>query len=156
MYKYFKPRIFNGEKFMLFFSRELSLEEKNVYMEALAFVLDIGHSKTEAKKDYMEAQMAEIGLSKKDFRGAKKVKTAEDLAKDIKGTGDIKVKRFILREMILLALADHELTDEEIQTIYQIGTCSGLKEEKISDFFLWAAKGIEWQIEGTQLVEDNL
>ena len=53
-------------------------------------------------------------------------------------------------------LGDHELTDEEIQTIYQIGTCSGLKEEKISDFFLWAAKGIEWQIEGTQLVEDNL
>ena len=100
--------------------------------------------------------MAEIGLSKKDFRSAKKVKTAGELAKDIKGIGDIKVKRFILREMILLALADHELTDEEIQTIYQIGTCSGLKEEKISDFFLWAAKGTEWQIEGTQLVEDNL
>lgn len=92
----------------------------------------------------------------KDFRSAKKVKTAGELAKDIKGIGDIKIKRFILREMILLALADHELTDEEIQTIYQIGTCSGLKEEKISDFFLWAAKGIEWQIEGTQLVEDNL
>ena len=51
--------------------------------------------------------MAEIGLSKKDFRSAKKVKTAGELAKDIKGIGDIKVKRFILREMILLALADH-------------------------------------------------
>ena len=135
---------------MLFFSRDLSVDEKNVYMEALAFILNVGKSNNDAKKEYMETQMAEIGLSKKDFRSAKKVKTAGELAKDIK------VKRFILREMILLALADHELTDEEIQTIYQIGTCSGLKEEKISDFFLWAAKGIEWQIEGTQLVEDNL
>ena len=100
--------------------------------------------------------MAEIGLSSKDFRKAKKVKTADELAKDIKGIGDIKVKRFILREIILLALANHEVSDEEIKIIYQIGTRSGLKEEKISDFFLWAAKGIEWQIEGTQLVEGNL
>ncbi len=141
---------------MLFFSRDLSVEEKNVYLEALAFVLNIGTSKTEAKKEYMEAQMAEIGLSKKDARSAKKVKTPDELAKDIKGIGDIKVKRFILREMILLALADHELTDDEIQTIYKIGTQSGLKEEKIGDLFLWAAKGIEWQIEGTQLVEENI
>ena len=118
---------------MLFFSRDLSVDEKNVYMEALAFILNVGKSNNDAKKEYMETQMAEIGLSKKDFRSAKKVKTAGELAKDIKGIGD-----------------------EEIQTIYQIGTCSGLKEEKISDFFLWAAKGIEWQIEGTQLVEDNL
>ncbi len=141
---------------MLFFSRDLTIEEKNIYLEALAFILNIGTSKTEAKKEYMEAQMAEIGLSKKDVRSAKKVKTPEELAKDIKGIGDIKVKRFILREMILLALADHELTDDEIQTIYRIGTQSGLKEEKIGDLFLWAAKGIEWQIEGTQLVEENI
>ena len=134
---------------MLFFSRDLTIEEKNIYLEALAFILNIGTSKTEAKKEYMEAQMAEIGLSKKDVRSAKKVKTPEELAKDIKGIGDIKVKRFILREMILLALADHELTDDEIQTIYRIGTQSGLKEEKIGDLFLWAAKGIEWQIEGS-------
>lgn len=141
---------------MLFFSRDLSTEEKNVYLEALAFILNIGTSKTEAKKEYMETQMTEIGLSKKDVRSAKKVKTPDELAKDIKGIGDIKVKRFILREMILLALADHELTDDEIQTIYKIGTQSGLKEEKIGDLFLWAAKGIEWQIEGTQLVEENI
>ena len=141
---------------MLFFSRDLSVDEKNVYIEALAFVLNMGEGNTEVKKEYMDNQMAEIGLSSKDFRKAKKVKTADELAKDIKGIGDIKVKRFILREIILLALANHEVSDEEIKIIYQIGTRSGLKEEKISDFFLWAAKGIEWQIEGTQLVEGNL
>lgn len=141
---------------MLFFSRDLSVEEKNIYMEALAFILNVDKSNNDAKKEYIKTQMTEIGLSNKDFRGAKKVKTPEELAKDIKGIGDMKVKLFILREMILLALADHELSEEEIQTIYQIGSGSGLKEEKISDFFLWAAKGIEWQIEGTQLVEENL
>ena len=108
---------------MLFFSRDLSVDEKNVYMEALAFILNVGKSNNDAKKEYMETQMAEIGLSKKDFRSAKKVKTAGELAKDIKGIGDIKVKRFILREMILLALADHELTDEggKNQRLFPVG-----------------------------------
>ena len=59
---------------MLFFSRDLSVDEKNVYMEALAFILNVGKSNNDAKKEYMETQMAEIGLSKKDFRSAKKVK----------------------------------------------------------------------------------
>ena len=156
MYKYFKQRNFEWGNLMLFFSRDLSVDEKNVYMEALAFILNVGKSNNDAKKEYMETQMAEIGLSKKDFRSAKKVKTAGELAKDIKGIGDIKVKRFILREMILLALADHELTDNEMTNIYEIGIKAGIKEEKINDFFLWAAQGLEWQLEGSRLIEKDI
>ena len=48
---------------MLFFSRDLSVDEKNVYMEALAFILNVGKSNNDAKKEYMETQMAEIRLS---------------------------------------------------------------------------------------------
>lgn len=82
MYKYFKQRNFEWGNLMLFFSRDLSVDEKNVYMEALAFILNVGKSNNDAKKEYMETQMAETGLSKKDFRAAKKVKTAGELAKD--------------------------------------------------------------------------
>lgn len=141
---------------MLFFSKDLSLEEKNTYLNCLAFILNIGKSNNEAKKEYMETQVAEMGMSSKDVKKIKKPLKGDDIIKQIKVIADIKVKRFILREMILLAIADHELTDDEISTIYKIGTKSGIKEEKISDLFLWAAKGIEWQIEGTQLVEEEL
>lgn len=118
---------------MLFLAETCRLTKKRLY-GSVGLYSERRQKQQRRKKEYMETQMAEIGLSKKDFRSAKKVKTAGELAKDIKGIGDIKVKRFILREMILLALADHELTDEEIQTIYQIGTCSGLKEEKSATF----------------------
>ncbi len=57
--------------------------------------------------------------------------------------------------MIVMAVADHELTDTEMCAIYEIATGVGVKQEKINDFFLWAAKGIEWQIEGSHLVEDD-
>lgn len=36
---------------MLFFSRDLSVDEKNVYMEALAFILNVGKSNNDAKKN---------------------------------------------------------------------------------------------------------
>lgn len=141
---------------MLFLSKDLSTEEKNIYLNCLSYILSIGKSGSMAKKEYMESQICEIGLDKGILKSLKKKQKPEDIIKDIKGICDIRVKRFLLREMILLAIADHELADEEIQNIYKIGTKSGIKEEKISDLFLWAARGIEWQIEGTQLVEEDL
>ena len=89
----------------------------------------------------------------------KKIKPVTDpaeLSKMIKQIKSIKLRRYILREMILVAVANHELSDEEIAGIYNIGTRIGIKEEKVSDFFMWAAKGLEWEIEGLQLIEGDL
>ena len=58
--------------------------------------------------------------------------------------------------MIMLAIADHEITDDEIRNIYQIAEAVGVSGEKVGDFFIWAAKGIEWKLEGIQLVEEDL
>ena len=66
------------------------------------------------------------------------------------------MRRYIVREMILVAISNHELSDDEIATLYAIGTNIGIKEEKVGDFFIWAAKGLEWEIEGLQLIEGDL
>lgn len=141
---------------MLSQSKDLTVEEKNVYINCLAYILNFDKAATMVRKEYLENQIKDIGLSLKDFDKIKKKQKPEDIIKELKSISDIRSKRYILREMILLAIADHELTDDEIKTIFQIGTKSGIKEEKVGDFFLWAAKGIEWEIEGTQLVEENL
>ena len=93
-----------------------------------------------------------------DLLTAKKLKKTktESVIKELQTIADIRIRRFILREMILLAIADHEISDKEIETIYTIGMKIGIKQEKINDFFIWAAKGIEWQIEGSQLVDEDL
>ena len=78
------------------------------------------------------------------------------LIKDLEQITDIRAKRYILREMILLAVADHELQDEEVEDLHKIGKGMGISEEKINDFFIWAARGIEWQLEGIKLVEEDL
>ena len=53
-------------------------------------------------------------------------------------------------------MANHELSDEEMAAIYTIGMNIGIKEDKINDFFLWAAEGLEWQLAGVKLVEEDL
>ena len=141
---------------MLSLSKDLSAEEQGVFLNCLAYVLSFDKTATPVRKEYLENQVKDIGMNLKDFEKIKKKQKPDDIIKQLKTIEDIRIKRYILREMVLLAVADHELTDEEIQTIFKIGVKIGLKEEKIGDFFLWAAKGIEWEIEGTRLVEDDL
>ena len=86
----------------------------------------------------------------------KSPKKAAEIIKTLQSIDNIRLRRFILREMILLSIADHELTDKEVDTIYDIAKKCCISEDKIDDFFLWAAKGVEWQIEGQKLVEEDL
>lgn len=138
--------------------KDLTEDEKQVYISALAYILDLDKSKDSenAKKEYLDKQMQEMDISAKEIKKTPKAQKTAEIIKMLKSISDIRIRRFIIREMILLAIADHEISDKEIATIYDIGIHTGIKQEKINDFFIWAAKGIEWQIEGSQLVDEDL
>lgn len=140
---------------MTSFKKNINDEAKITFMEALTFVVNIENRKSPLQQEHLLRQAFECGLSSRELKLVKKLKKPADLIKKLKEIPDKKTKRFIIREMIMMAVADHELTDTEMCAIYEIGTGAGLKQEKINDFFLWAAKGIEWQIEGAHMVEDD-
>lgn len=138
---------------MISFKKTMSLDEKITFIEALTYILSIGGKETTLRQEYILRQSFECDLETKELKMVKKLKKADDLIKKLKAIMNNKTKRFILREMILLAVIDHEITDSEMCQIYEIGCGAGIKQEKINDFFLWAAKGVEWQMEGANLVE---
>lgn len=140
---------------MSLLDKDLTLSEKHIYANCLAYILNLSQHSDNAQREYLEKQMGDIGLAAPELKKLKKAKT-ESVIKELQTIADIRIRRFILREMILLAIADHEISDKEIETIYTIGMKIGIKQEKINDFFIWAAKGIEWQIEGSQLVDEDL
>lgn len=76
------------------------------------------------------AQMAETGLSESEYKKIKCNCKTDALIKDLEQITDIRAKRYILREMILLAVADHELQDEEVEDLHKIGKGMGISEEK--------------------------
>lgn len=135
---------------------ELNENEKIIYLKALAYTLNIDKRDTVERECYLEMKAHEIGYNIKDIKGFKKSKKPAEVIKDLQTIVSIRMRRYILREMIMLAIADHEVSDTEMSTIYNIGISIGIKEEKINDFFLWAAQGIEWQMEGRCLVEEDL
>ena len=135
------------------FKKELSDEEKTTYIRALICVLGGKNNLSDEHKSYLKHQAEEIGMSAAEFRKVPAPKNTDELAKEIKKIASVCLRRFILREMIMLAIADHEITDEEMKTIYAVGINAGIKEDKINDFFIWAAKGLEWQLEGECLIE---
>lgn len=127
--------------------------EKQIYLTALYFILNMGDVNNSARKEFMKlkAQEVKVPLAK-----IKKIKKIDSLIELLRSIDNIKTKRFIIRDMILLALSDHDLSDGEMKAIYEISAQIGIKSEKIDDFFLWAAKGIEWQIAGVRLIDEDI
>ncbi len=136
--------------------KQLTNAEKRLYIQALAYVLGTNGKDNKAKEDYLLTQIADAGLPESALKQALTKGTEEQLIQNLPQIDDTRTKRYIFREMILLALADHELTDNEVESLHKIGRCMGINNEKINDFFIWAAQGVEWQLDGIKLVEEDL
>ena len=137
------------------FKKSLNDEEKNIYLKALSYILNCANKDTK-EGDFLIKQAKEINFPTNNLKGIKKISRPETISNELLKIKDVRLRRYFMREMIMLAVSDHELADNEMCNIYKIATSVGIKEEKINDFFLWAAQGVEWQIEGTRLVEDDL
>lgn len=138
------------------FKENLGEEEKVIYLGALMYILGGGKTISPERNEYLKRQAEEIGFPEKELKNIKKIKRPETISNRLLEIRNVRLRRYFLREMIMLAITDHELCDVEMCNIYKIGTAIGIKEDKINDFFLWAAQGVEWQIEGVRLVEDDL
>ena len=140
---------------MLYIPENFNAKEKSVYLKALVYVLSLsGNNKI--KNEYFLLQLKKVGISEDKIEKGKPVCKIEALVDNIRSLENLRIQRFIIREMIMLAVADQEVTDDEIRTIYQVAESAGISSEKVGDFFIWAAKGIEWQLEGVQLIEEDL
>ena len=136
-------------------NRKLKKKEKEIYWQALSFILGYCSKPNEAKLSYINAQALEIGLSDEDIAKIKILESPTQIVQSIKKIECFAMRRFIIREMIMLAVSAHELQESEIMAIYKIGNDVGIDTDKIDDFFMWAAKGLEWQIEGAKLVKED-
>jgi hypothetical protein len=135
------------------FKLDLNNEDKAVYLKALLYVMA---PKTNSRCEYIRKQAKEIGFPTKELNKVKKITKPEALSLELLKVSDIRLRRYLIREMILLAINDHELSDTEICDMYKIGAAAGIKEDKINDFFIWAAQGVEWQLDGISLVEEDI
>lgn len=141
---------------MTTFKKTLSTKEKEIYLKALIYILSKEERKCADNDEYLRQQAEQAGFDPAAVKKIKPAKKADDLIKELKQVSSMRLKRYIIREMIMLAMANHELSDEEMAAIYTIGMNIGIKEDKINDFFLWAAEGLEWQLAGVKLVEEDL
>ncbi len=138
------------------FKQDLSAEEQEIFLKALLYILNTDKNFKPAKNEYLVHQAKEIGFPMKKLSALKPALKPETISNELLKIHNVRLRRYFVREMIMLAISDHELTDVEMCNIYKIGTAIGIKQDKINDFFLWAAQGIEWQVEGVRLVEDDL
>ncbi|MDR1025965.1 MAG: hypothetical protein LBL47_01070 [Lactobacillus sp.] len=140
---------------MSFLCNKLTTQEKVVYLTCLSYVLNINKRPGKVKKEYLEKKVKDVCLSP-TYLDKIKPGTPTAMAKMLKSVDSIVIRRYFVRDMILLATADHELSDKEINLIYGIGISAGISQDKIDDIFMWAAKGIAWEVEGIRLIEEDI
>ena len=133
---------------------KITMKQKGVLIDALNFVLNISGKPDKSQKEYMASQLGNLGIDIENALSRKSLK-AKELILSLQALKDTKFRRFILREMILLAAANNKMSDIDIKHIFEIGLHSGVKQEKIGDMLMWAAKGIEWHMEGVRIVEED-
>ncbi len=140
---------------MSILTQKLTKKEKGIYLQALAFIMSQKGKANPALKSYLRVQALEIGVDEKQLEEVKLPQSALELCRSIKKIETMSVRRFIIREMIMLAVAAHELQENEVTLIYQVGNAVGIDTDRIDDLFMWAARGLEWQIEGAKMVEED-
>ena len=128
-------------------------EEKQLYLMSLIYILNLDSDDNPIKKEFMKNKAKELGFA---ISKLKKITSAKELISLLGTIHSVRTKRYFLRDMILLSAADHDLSDNAIGQIYEIGTQIGLKAEKIDDIFICAARGLEWQLDGSRLVDEDI
>ena len=143
---------------MWYVPEKFNTKEKAACLKALTYVLNLNNSIStrKNKKDYMMLQLKALGISEDKYNDNQSICSYDNLIKTLRNIESLRHQRYIIREMIMLAVSDQEITDNEIRSIYQIAEVIGISSEKVGDFFIWAAKGIEWNLEGIQLIEEDL
>ncbi len=141
---------------MIEFYETMSDAEKVICLQALKFVLLLENRTLKDNEKYLKKKMNEFGMSKALVSETTTFKTKEEFIRTVKKITSIRIKRFILREMVMIAVYDYEIKDDEIAALYELGLGVGINQEKINDFFLWVAQGIEWRLEGLKLVEEDI
>ena len=141
---------------MLYKPENFHAKEKTACLKALVYILDLSDKQNNAKEQYFLLQLKNIGIAEEKYKEMKRPINIDTVITSLKALDNIRAQRFIIREMIMLVIAGCDIADEEIRHIYQIAEAIGVSGEKVGDFFIWAAKGIEWNIEGIQLIEEDL
>ncbi|MGD9639209.1 MAG: hypothetical protein AB7U85_09155 [Alphaproteobacteria bacterium] len=135
---------------------ELSENQIRDFLIALSFIMNADGEASEAEKEYIKVAASAYGLVDPDFELIMKERSLGEVERQINWIREKpEAARYMIREMISLAISDGELVDDEINTIFYIGKRLGISEDRMNDMTNWAVEGYEWQIEGFRLVEEN-
>ena len=111
------------------------------------------------KPFFYNEQIAKIEKYAKDFLddscAGKKVNNTK-MIKLLADIEDIRIKRFVICSLVLYVVSKETINDKQIDIIYTLGQFIGVSQDKIDDFFIWAAQGLQWHFDGNKLIDEDL
>lgn len=134
------------------FVLKLNLEQKIIFLKALAFLSNIDGVVAEEIM-YIKDAAEKFGIQQ-PAQIFKPVPEAEIL-KEIKKLNNRRVCLELIKELFILGHSDSDLTDNETLFIGHAGQIMGIELEKIEQIGNWVIDKIIWLEQGKIIFEDN-
>ena len=133
---------------------KLPQEERFAYAKVLAFMTRVDDELTVDEMAMFEQRLGTALLSpnqRKSIRSALKVPPPlEECMKDL----GPEAGRLALRDSVLMAAADGNVDDDELEALKDIATHLGLSTDAVDRLLKWTEDGYAWMNEGYALLND--
>ena len=134
----------------------LSSEQIQDFLIALSFVMHSDGDASKEEEEYIKVASTAYGLDSPNLADIMKKRSLAEVENIVAwAKNKPETARYMIREMISLAISDGDILEAEIDAIFHIGKVVGVSEERVNDIITWAVEGYEWQMEGFRLVEED-
>ncbi len=131
---------------------DLNNEQKEAFIKALVFVMCADGAKEE-EKAFIKLAMDVYSVNTISLEDVVAPVSAAEVKRIAVKIEDERARRYLVREMIALGFSDGDFSENEMEIVFDIGEALGVSEERINDMIDWAVAGLEWQLEGIDLIE---
>ncbi len=134
----------------------LDLEERISFLSILAALGQVDGAVKKEEARYLSVAARAYDIPEEKLEEVLDNGKTRDIREMSEALSDPVEKRYLIREMFCLAVADGHVDDEEQDMIFDLGSHLGISEERMEDMLFWAQESWELQNEGARLVEEDV
>jgi len=139
----------------MFVLADLTNEDKKNFLRAIASIIRADGDVDEAEKAYLATTASAYGLPEKSVTEVLNPPPLEQIIDALKKVKSARARRYLVRELVSVALTDGSIDDDEMDIVYSIGEALGVAENRMDEMLEWALEGYQWQLDGLRLVKQD-
>ena len=133
---------------------KLTEGQKKAFLRAFIKMANVDGHVDNYERDFIQKMAIDFGLFIDDMDQFLKDINLDEIIADVASIKDRRVALELLKQLCVLAHADHVLSDDEVVFIGSIGQAMGIDPEKVEEISHWVIDYLVWNEQGKLIFEE--